>query len=386
MPRRYTPVEMIENLCGFDTTSRLSNLELIDFVANYLNDHGVRSELIRSPDGTKANLYATIGPAAERGVVLSGHTDVVPVDGQPWSSDPFKVVERDGRLFGRGTADMKSFIALALAALPDMQAARLKRPIHFAFSYDEEVGCTGVDGMIEHIRLRQPLPAMVIVGEPTEMAVVSAHKACAALSTVVTGLEGHSSNPELCSNAVVDAAQVIRRIDEVAQEFREKGPFNHAFTPAYTTINVSTVQGGTANNIIPNCCTIGWGIRAVPGVDIHAVIERIGGILERDVLPEMKARYPEAAIETKLHVIAPHLAEEPDSPAETLAKRLVGSNATMTVAYGTEGGKFQAIGIPTVVCGPGNIREAHKADEYIELSQVQAGARFITDLIVTMES
>ena len=246
----YTPREMIDTLIGFDTTSRDSNLELIHFVRDYLDGHGIASTLIHDETGTKANLFATVGPEGNGGVALSGHTDVVPVDGQDWASDPFTVVERDGRLYGRGTSDMKSFSAIALALVPVMQAKGLKRPIHFALSYDEEVGCLGVHSLVDYLVKTGLRPQAVIVGEPTEMKVVNAHKGAFSFYTTVTGLEGHSSATDKGVNSIYYAAELIGFLQRLAEEMKTE-QVNDRFDPPYTTVHVGTVHGGTAQNIIP---------------------------------------------------------------------------------------------------------------------------------------
>jgi len=381
MTRTYTPREMVDTLIGFDTTSRDSNLHLIEFVAGYLKSHGLSSTLIYDEDKRKANLVATVGPERDGGIVLSGHTDVVPVDGQPWVTDPFVTVEKDGRLFGRGTSDMKSFIAVALAMLPEFQRAGLKSPIHFAFSYDEEVGCFGVHGIVRHIREHGPKPRAIIVGEPTEMQVVDAHKSAVAVRTTVTGLEAHSSATPSGVNAIAYAAQLIGEIERIAEDFtRTDNPHAHRFEPPYDTVSVGTIEGGTASNIIPRRCCFVWGHRALPGNDELAAWRRLDAFAREVLLPKMRKVHPEASIENEVLAICAALSPEPGSEAERLAMVLAGTNRTEAVSYGTEGGIFQQAGIPTVVCGPGNIREAHKPNEFIELSQIDACVGFMRRL------
>ena len=290
--------DMIDKLVAFDTTSRNSNLALIEFVQDYLDSHGVSSHLTHSEDGGKANLYATIGPEDQAGgVVLSGHTDVVPVDGQAWDTDPFKVREREQRLFGRGTADMKSFIAVALALVPDMAAAALRTPIHLALSFDEEVGCLGVRRMIRHVRDALPLPGLVIVGEPTEMRIVSAQKGIQGFTTEVTGFETHSSATHIGVNAIQAAARLIVFLEDLAAEMAAmppQGPLDAEFDPPYTTISVGTVEGGTALNIVPLRCCFGWECRPLPGFDVQDVVDRLEAFARDDLLPGMRARHPGA--------------------------------------------------------------------------------------------
>ncbi|MEK9947477.1 MAG: acetylornithine deacetylase [Alphaproteobacteria bacterium] len=377
----FTPLAMAKKLVSYDTTSRDSNLDLIEFAAAYLKDLGVDATLIHNAEKNKANLYATIGPADVPGVVLSGHTDVVPVDGQDWSTNPFEPVESGGRLFGRGTSDMKSFIATALALAPDMVAADLKMPIHFAFSYDEEVGCLGVHGIVSHLGGITPLPRAVIVGEPTDMKVVNAHKGVFAYRTSVRGLEAHSSATHIGVNAVMYAAQLVSYLSELAKDQRENHGDHHRFEPPYTTVHVGTIRGGTALNIIPKECSFVWEYRLIPGQSERAILDKFNAYANDVVLPQMKEVSAQADIVTEAKGRVAPLVPEPDSPAETLAMMLAGTNQTDVVSYGTEGGIFQEAGVPTVVCGPGNILQAHKPDEYIEIAQIEACEQFLRKLI-----
>jgi acetylornithine deacetylase len=313
-------------------------------------------------------------------VVLSGHTDVVPVDGQDWSSDPFTVQERGGRLYGRGTSDMKSFIAIALALVPKMKAAGLKKPIHLALSYDEEVGCLGVHGLIGHISQLSTKPQAVIVGEPTEMTVVNAHKGCYSYITTVEGLEAHSSQTQIGVNSIYYAAELIGYLQRMSEDMQTR-ELNDRFTPPYTTVHVGVMQGGTAQNIVPRETTFSWEFRVIPGHDPEELKAGFDAFAEQDVLPRMRKVHPGARISTRVRARITPLVPDDGSAAETLVMALVGSNQAYAVSYGTEGGFFQESGIPTVVCGPGNIREAHKPDEYIELSQVAACTEFMEKLI-----
>ena len=375
-----TTRELVEKLVSFDTTSRDSNLHLIRFVEGYLADAGVASKLIYDDTGAKANLFATVGPEIDGGVVLSGHTDVVPVDGQDWSSDPFRCVGRDGRLYGRGTSDMKSFIASCLALLPEMRKAKLKRPLHFAFSYDEEVGCFGVDGIVRHIEGMSTRPQAVVVGEPTMMKVVNAHKGVCAIDTVVTGLEAHSSATNMGVNSVFYAAELVNFIAKLAEEAKGESR-NERFDPPYTTIHVGAIRGGTARNIIPKETTINWEYRALPGVDGRWILERFERFARDEVLPRMRAVHPGADIRSTIGAEIRPLMPETESAAESLVRALTGANQSYAVAYGTEAGAFQHAGVPTVVCGPGDIAQAHKPDEFIALSQLDACDDFLRKLI-----
>lgn len=374
-------LEWIAKLVGIDTTSRLSNLALIDLIADYLAQHGIASERIFDATGAKANLYATIGPKDRPGIILSGHTDVVPVDGQDWSSDPFKLAERDGKLFGRGTADMKSFIAICLALLPEMLAKPLSVPLHFAFSYDEEVGCFGVHGIVGFVKQNGVVPRLAIVGEPTEMQVVNAHKSVCACTTTVHGLEAHSSATHQGVNAIQYAAELVAEMNRLQREYQKPEHCDPRFTPPYTTITVGQIQGGTARNILAKECRVDWDVRSVKPEHDEAVIEAVKRYAAEKLQPEMRRIHLDAAIETRVLAQVPLLLPQAANPAETLALKLAGQNQTFAVAYGAEAGIFQQAGIPTVLCGPGNIREAHKPDEYIELSQVAAGEAFLHRLI-----
>ncbi|HEX6957713.1 MAG TPA: acetylornithine deacetylase [Ferrovibrio sp.] len=380
-PASAAALDWVGKLVGFDTTSRDSNLALIDAIADHLAQHGVESRKIFDATGRKANLYATIGPSDKPGVVLSGHTDVVPVDGQAWSSDPFKLTERDGRLFGRGTADMKSFIALCIALLPEMLRQPLSIPLHFAFSYDEEVGCLGVHGIVDFIRHSGITPKLAIIGEPTEMQVVTAHKSVCACSTTVHGLEAHSSATHQGVNAIQVAAELIAEMNRLQREYQKPEHCDPRFTPPYTTITVGEIHGGTARNILAKECRVEWDVRSVRPEHDMAVIDAVERYAAERLQPEMRRIHPGAAIATRLLARVPGFLPVGTNPAETLALKLAGQNQTHAVAYGTEAGIFHEAGIPAVVCGPGNIREAHKPDEYIEKSQLGAGTAFLGRLI-----
>ncbi len=377
----FTPVELISKLVSFATVSRDSNLELIEFVRAYLDEHGIESRLVPSDDGAKANLYATIGPMVEGGVVVSGHTDVVPVDGQPWDTDPFTLVQKDGRLYGRGTADMKSFHAVALALLPEMLGRKLQRPIHLALSYDEEIGCLGAPRMIERIASELPRSRAVLVGEPTSMCVVNAHKSLTGLETVVTGHEAHSSQTHRGVSAVMTAARLIAFLEDMARENAGGTPSGMPFEPPFSTIHVGTVQGGTATNIISRECRFSWDMRCIPEDDPQTFLDRFAEFCGDQILPDMRAIAPEADIVTHIWASAPALEPEPDGEAEMLAKQLTGYNSTDVVAYLAEAGQFQQAGFSTVLCGPGSIDQAHQPNEYIETSQVDECVGFFHRLI-----
>ena len=376
-----TAVEMIARLVGFPTVSRDSNLDLIEFVRGFLGEHGIDSHVVHNADASKANLYATIGPMVAGGVVLSGHTDVVPVEADTWASDPFTLTERNGRLYGRGTADMKSFSAIALALVPEMLARGLARPIHLALSYDEEVGCLGAPDMIARIAAELPAPCAVVVGEPTGMQVVTAHKGIMGLETVVTGHEAHSSQTHRGVSAVMTAARLITRLDDMARQNAAGRPSQTAFEPPYSTIHVGTVRGGTATNVISRECRFRWDIRCIPEDDPHAFLNHFERYCRDDVLPGMRALSPSTDIVTHVASNVPALGPEIDGEAEALVRRLTGSNASAAVSYAAEAGQFQQAGFSTVMCGPGSIDQAHQPDEYIERAQVDACVAFMRRLI-----
>jgi len=372
-----SPSEILRRLVAFDTVSANSNLALIDWVVEYLQGHGIAADLTFSNARDKANLFATIGPAdAGGGVILSGHTDVVPVVGQPWDSDPFALVERDGRLYGRGTADMKSFIAIALALVPEFKARPLKRPLHLALSFDEEVGCFGAPHLIESLPRGAARPSLVVVGEPTNMAVANAHKGCHVFATAVTGLAAHSSAPQRGVNAILAASEIIQFIAGLASEARAASRPESGFEPPYTSFNIGTIAGGTAMNIIPRDCEFTWEFRPLPGEDTAAIRDRIDRFIAADLLPRLRRVHPGADVTTRALASIPGLVAQPGSPAEELARQLTGANQSTVVAYGTEAGLFQGAGIPAVICGPGSMEQGHQPNEFITIEQIEAGTTF----------
>ena len=371
-------LEMVRRLVAFDTTSRGSNLALIEFVRNYLDGLGVSSELVFDETGKKANLYAKLGPPEIGGIMLSGHTDVVPVDGQDWHSDPFNVLAKDERLYGRGTADMKSFVAVVLALLPDLAARPLRIPIHLALSYDEEVGCRGARRLIAAIADRPDRPRLCIVGEPTSMRPVIGHKGKRSFRCRVHGFECHSALAHLGVNAIEAAAEMVALLKAMARRRRDEGPFDPEYTPAYTTIQTGVIHGGTALNIVPKDCTFDFEFRLLPAENPEAGISELRAFAENRLLPEMRAVRAEAAIEFEELSAFPGLDTADDAEITRLVASLTGANGTAKVSFGTEGGLFQQAGIPTVVCGPGSIEQAHKPDEFIDLDQIAQCERFIS--------
>ncbi|MBV6271314.1 acetylornithine deacetylase [Alcaligenaceae bacterium CGII-47] len=376
---RQQSLDMITRLVGFDTISHNSNLDLIHYVRAYLAEHGVQSHLVSSPDGKKANLFATVGPEVEGGVVLSGHTDVVPVEGQPWDTNPFQIVQKDGRLYGRGTCDMKSFLAIALAMVPDMQKRNLQRPIHFALSYDEEVGCLGAPAMIDRMKADIPKPSAVIIGEPTSMRPVMAHKGLAVLRTTVIGHEAHSSQIQRGVSAVMTAAKLITYLEGMTNENRAAAASDSLFVPPFSTLHVGMVRGGTAVNIISRECSFMWDVRVLPGETLQRYLEPFQAYCD-SLLPAMLAIAPNASITTEVMADAPPLADH-GGEAQALARQLSGHAHCGVVPYGTEGGLFQNADFSVVVCGPGSIDQAHQPNEYIDISQIDACEVFMDKLL-----
>jgi len=379
-PTAKNSIEMLGKLIAFDTTSRNSNLDLIEFAQALLHDIGVETRLTFNQQKTKANLWATIGPKDRGGVVLSGHTDVVPVDGQNWASDPFILEERDGLLYGRGTCDMKGFVACALANAARMQEADLKTPIHFAFSYDEEVGCTGVKGLIDDMRDNLPAPLAVIVGEPTSMQIVGGHKGGRTFQVDVHGTDGHSSLPDLGVNSIMYTARIVTFLHEMQNRFKAASDPANGFTPHYTTIDCGLIEGGTANNIIPAHTKLSWGFRNIPYDDQQAIEDEVRAFIREEIEPPMQAVASQARVDMTALFELPAMMPDEDSAAETLLRHLTGLNQSGRVSYGTEASHFQTAGIPGVIFGPGSIEQAHLPDEFVAVSQMEACHDFIAQL------
>ncbi|MBL6614300.1 MAG: acetylornithine deacetylase [Reyranella sp.] len=375
-------VDMLKRLVAFDTTSRNSNLELIHYIRDYLDDFGVSSTLVPSEDGRKANLFATIGPDREDGVVLSGHTDVVPVDGQAWVSDPWDLTAKDdGNLYGRGTCDMKGFVAACLSNVPAFQKAKLKVPMHFAFSYDEEIGCLGARTLAEKLVGSVPRPQAVIVGEPTMMGVVNAQNAGGGILATFTGVEAHSSMTHLGVSAIHFAGDFIHWLNELQVELAQRKRADLDTVPGHTTINVGIISGGTAGNILARECTLNWGYRTLPGDDPWEVQRRAEAYIAELLLPKMKAKHPDANITLKRRSFVPGLLPQENEEAARLALQWTGGNRTYAVPYGTEAGIFRGHGIPTVICGPGDIAQAHQPNEFVARSQMDACDTFLGKMI-----
>lgn len=378
--------QLLATMVAMDTTSWRSNLELIDFLAETFARHDIPYRRIFSADGTRANLVASIGPEVPGGTVLSGHTDVVPCDGQPWTTNPFELVARDGRLFGRGTCDMKGFIACAMAALPLFARPALARPIHFAWSFDEEVGCTGAPPMVAELARTIPLPATVIVGEPSEMRVVAGHKGIHLCRVHVRGREAHSSLTQLGVSANMIAARLLARLAEIAAELEARPPKQAGFQPPHSTLTVGLLQGGTAVNILARDCQFTFDLRCVPGEAPDTVLAPFRACVDALNL-EMRARFPETGIETEVIADVPHLTPEPNGDAAALAHRLSASNGPLAlVPFASEAGLFQSQGFSTIVCGPGSIEQAHQPNEFIAEDQLRACTAFMTRLDQAMRA
>ena len=387
IPSRPSPetVAMIDRLVACPTTSRDSNLDLIHDIRDRLRALGVdRIRLTHDDDRRKANLFATVGPGGSGGLVLSGHTDVVPVEGQPWTHDPFRLLERDGRLYGRGTSDMKSFVAVVLARLPGILDRGLRSPLHLAFSYDEEIGCIGVRRLIADIVAAGVRPTACIVGEPTLMRPVVAHKGKHSWRCRVQGHAMHSAYAPQGVNAVEAACEVVAFLKAMQRRFRDQGPYAQDFDVPHTTVHTGVIRGGTQLNIVPHECVFDFEFRYLPGADPDALFEEVRRYAEEVLLPEMRRVHPAAGFAWETLSSIPGLDAPDGDPVVGLARSLSGLSDTGRVSYGTEAGLFQEEGIPSVICGPGSIEQAHKPDEWVSLEQVARCERFIDDLGVRL--
>ncbi len=374
-------VGLLEQLVAFDTESSKSNWPIIHFIADYLRAREVPFVIVPNPTGDKAALFATIGPMQDGGIILSGHTDVVPVAGQLWTSDPFKMRREGTRLYGRGTTDMKGFDATALAMVDELRAANLKTPVHILLSYDEETTCLGPVDTIGRFGKDLPMPRIAIVGEPTQMQVADAHKAVATYRTSVYGLEAHSSKPHLGANAIEGAAALVHALYGMARDLAAAPEPAGRFDPPFSTLSVGVINGGTARNILARECSFQWEFRPLPGAPIDLARKYLDAFATASVLPQLTRYAPQARIETVTEIEVPGLAAEPGSAAQTLALKLTRSNHTIAVSFATEGGRFQAGGISTIICGPGSIDQAHQPDEYIEIAELEACIAFMRRLV-----
>ena len=372
--------EILSRLVGFRSLSGQSNLDLITYVKGYLEDQGVQTFLSYDETGQKANLFASIGPNIEGGVLLNGHTDVVPTAGQDWSQDPFCLKERDGKLYGRGAVDMKGFLACSLAMVPHFKKTNLQRPILLSFCYDEEIGGFGAPVLASDIIARMPKPAVAIVGEPTQMKLVTGHKAGFEMRTEFVGYSAHASDPRKGVSATEFAARYIGKIIEIADRCSVNSDLTSLFEPPYTSFNIGTIHGGVARNITANTCAIDWELRPIPGEDGHVLLAELQYFCDQELLPVMRAVFPDAQINTIIEADVPGLWAEESSAAVRFIRRVTGLNGSEVVSFGTDAGHFERAGISTVVFGPGSIEQAHKPDEYIELSEISKCLAFLQDV------
>lgn len=382
-----TTRQWLETLVGFDTTSRYSNLALIETVRDSLQQQGIESFLAYNPEKNKANLFATL-PATEGvhagrtqgGIILSGHTDVVPVDGQQWDTDPFVLTEREGRLYGRGSCDMKGFLAASLAMVPELMAMPRAKPLHLAMSYDEEVGCMGVDTLLQQLKRQEFVAEGCIVGEPTNMQVVVAHKGINVFTCRVHGKAGHSSlTPQGC-NAIEYAARLICAIRDIADSFKANGPYDQTFDVPFTTMTTNQIRGGIAVNTIPDLCEFSYEFRNLPGMSPHDIQARVESYIRDALVPAMRRDFAQASVEIETVAMTPELETAEQEAITMLVRALVKDTETRKVAYSTEAGMFSRIGVPTVVCGPGNIAQAHKPNEFVEIAQLERCEEFLRKL------
>jgi acetylornithine deacetylase len=375
-------IEILKKLVSFDTTSFKSNLNLIKFIENYLNDLNIKSELVYDETKNKANLFTTIGSNLHGGIVLSGHTDVVPITKQNWTSDPFILTERDNKLFGRGSSDMKGFIAIVLSRVSTMVEKKLKKPIHLAFSYDEEIGCVGVHSLLDLIKKKSINPEFCIVGEPTSMEMVIGHKGKHAYDVKVDGLSCHSGQAPYGVNAINYASKLINYIEEINKEKSIKGPFDNEYEIPYSTLHTGLIKGGTILNIVPNLCQFEFEIRHLAEDDPLEIIQRIKKYTEELLIKEMHNISPKTNIEINEKINYPGLNISESISAVKQVKELLGNSSHKKVIFGTEGGLFKReLNLPTIICGPGSIDQAHKPDEFISIQQIEKGGTFIDKLI-----
>ncbi len=365
-----TTKQILSDLIAFPTVSVDSNLDMISYLAARLKDCGAKVEIFHDETGKKANLFATLGPEVDGGIVLSGHSDVVPVTDQDWTSDPFVMEERDGRLYGRGTCDMKGFIAATVTMAPHFAQRVTDTPVHFAFTYDEETGCIGAGHLVEALKERNIKPRLAIIGEPTSMRIIEGHKGCHEYSTRFQGLEGHGSAPDLGVNAVEYAARYVSRLLELKAKLTTMAPDTSRFEPPWSTVNVGAIHGGSVHNVIAPKAQVDWEMRPVQASDATFVKEALKAYCEDELLPAMRKVYPDAQIDTEVVGEVAGLIPEDDNEARKLLMKLTGANGADLVPFGTEAGLFQSMGMDVVVCGPGSIEQAHKADEFIALDQL----------------
>ena len=376
-----TTAELLARLVSFDTTSRNSNLALIGFVREYLDAHGIPYRVSSDAAGEKANIHAIIGPHGPGGVALSGHVDTVPVDGQAWSADPFTLLRAEGRLYARGSADMKGFVSACLAAVPDIKSRNLARPLHLFISYDEEVGCNGARRLIQDFDESGLKPTLCVVGEPSGMQPILAHKGKLNLGVTVRGVTGHSAEPGKGVNAIQAAGEAVAYVAAEARRLAKEGPFEEGFDPPHTTIHVGTIRGGTILNIIPERCEFTMEWRTIPGDDAARHVERMKQFVADAIEPAMRAVSAKAGFDFEVLTTMPGLSLDPSHALTDIVKQLTGSNSAGKVSYGTEGGFYQGAGIATIICGPGHIAQAHQPDEWVAQEQLDTCDAFIRRLV-----
>ncbi|MDX8535907.1 acetylornithine deacetylase [Mesorhizobium sp. VK25A] len=372
--------QILEKLVAFPTISHESNLSMVDYMADFLRQLGARVFLQHNEDGRKANLFATLGPQKDGGIVLSGHSDVVPVEGQDWSSDPFMMLEINGRLYGRGTCDMKGFLACCLAVARETAELNLERPLHFAFTYDEEVGCFGAQALVREMARRNIKPAAALIGEPTMMQVIEGHKGCYEYTTNFVGLDGHGSQPDRGINAIQYATRFITYLMELGNELKGRAMAGSRFDPPWATIQVGRILGGAGRNIIAGHCSVEWEMRPVQPSDAAFVKESLDAFINQQLLPEMKAVCPNCCVETILIGEVEGLQIVPQSAARDLIYEITGANGADVVAFGTEAGLFQKAGISAIICGPGSIEQAHKPNEFVDIDQLKSCLKMLSRL------
>lgn len=364
-------VALLSDLIAFPTVSEVSNLDMIAYLAYRLEEAGARVDIFHDDIGHKANLFATLGPDVDGGIVLSGHSDVVPANPQDWASDPFQMVEDGGRLYGRGSCDMKGFIAAATAMAPVFAERVRDRPVHFAFTYDEEVGCLGANALAKSLQAHGIRPGVAVIGEPTSMRIIEGHKGCYEYTTRFSGLAGHGSAPDRGVNAVEYAVRYVHRLLDLKDALRARAPAGSRFEPPWTTINTGSLQGGVAHNVIASHATVDWEMRPVQAADADYVKAELQALCEHSLLPAMRAISPEAEIVTETIGEVEGLAPADRNEAKDIVMELTGAGTSDVVAFGTEAGIFQTLGLSAVVCGPGSIEQAHKPDEFVSLDQLQ---------------
>ena len=381
MDASLTTAELLARLVSFDTTSRNSNLALIGFVREYLDAHGIPYRVSSDAAGEKANIHAIIGPHGPGGVALSGHVDTVPVDGQAWSADPFTLRRAEGRLYARGSADMKGFVSACLAAVPDIKSRNLARPLHLFISYDEEVGCNGARRLIQDFDESGLKPTLCVVGEPSGMQPILAHKGKLNLGVTVRGVTGHSAEPGKGVNAIQAAGEAVAYVAAEARRLAKEGPFEEGFDPPHTTIHVGTIRGGTILNIIPERCEFTMEWRTIPGDDAARHVERMKQFVADTIEPAMRAVSAKTGFDFEVLTTMPGLSLDPSHALTDIVKQLTGSNSAGKVSYGTEGGFYQGAGIATIICGPGHIAQAHQPDEWVAQEQLDTCDAFIRRLV-----